>query len=77
MSFDLSLLSHDEAKKLYRSVRKYQESGEPTYEQRGWCASVLDKLMCIMGTGSAIFPVCDEDYTYVIEQAIKYNSQSN
>ena len=77
MSFDLSLLSHDEAHELYRSVSKYQQSGESTYEQRGWCAGVLDKLMCIMGTGDTFFPVCDQNYTYVIEQSINYNSQSN
>ena len=76
MSFDLSLLSHEEAHELYKFVRKYQESGEPTQEQRGWCASVLDKLMCIMGMGSTSFPICDEDYTYVIEQSIKYGAQS-
>ena len=74
MSFDLSLLSEEEARELYRSVRKYQTSGEPTSEQRGWCASVLDKLMDILGTGDTSFPLCDEDYTYVITKAIQYQS---
>ncbi len=76
-SFDLSLLSYDEAKELYGLVRKYQESEKPTYEQRGWCASVLDKLFDILASGDTPFPICDEDYTYVIEEAFEYNLQSN
>ncbi len=74
MSFDLSLLSEEEARELYRSVRKYQTSGEPTSEQRGWCASVLDKLMDILGTGDTPVPLCDEEYTYVITKAIQLQS---
>ena len=67
-TFDLSSLSMEETKELYDLVRKFQVT-EATATERGWCASVLDKLMEMMGTGSIHFPICKKDYTSVIEKA--------
>ena len=67
-TFDLSSLSMDETAELYDLVRKFQVT-EATVTERGYCASVLDKLMEMMGTGSILFPICKKDYTSVIEKA--------
>ena len=67
-TFDLSSLSIDETSDLYDLVRKFQVT-KASEKERGYCANVLDKLMCIMGTGSTSFPVCDKNYTSVIEKA--------
>tara|TARA_B100000035_G_scaffold137630_1_gene117302 strand:+ start:166 stop:387 length:222 start_codon:yes stop_codon:yes gene_type:complete len=67
-TFDLSSLSMEETKELYDLVRKFQVT-EATATERGWCASVLDKLMERMGMGKISFPICKKDYTSVIEKA--------
>lgn len=67
--FDLSTLNRTEADELYSLVCKYQRSDKATYDERGWCAGILDKLFSIIASGTTTFPVCDADYTTIIHKA--------